>query len=98
MIGGLASEGGLGLLLAGFDEPILASLPRPDRLEQNGRVHEDLQRRFGVQATRLWLTEREWQPQLAPDLATAGVEDARVADRHFLARGFRRDEPHRPHQ
>ena len=38
MIGRLAADGHLELLLAGFDEPILASLPRPDRLEI-GRAH-----------------------------------------------------------
>ncbi|HEV8381460.1 MAG TPA: alpha-amylase/4-alpha-glucanotransferase domain-containing protein [Gemmatimonadales bacterium] len=97
MIGRLAADRRLELLLAGFDEPILASLPRPDRLEQIGRMREYLQRRFGVQATGLWLTERVWQPELAADLAAAGVEYALVDDRHFLVSGFRHDELHRPH-
>lgn len=97
MIGKLAADGRLELLLAGFDEPILASLPRPDRLEQIGRMREYLQRRFGVRATGLWLTERVWQPELAADLADAGVEYTLVDDRHFLVSGFRADELHRPH-
>jgi alpha-amylase len=97
MIGKLAADGRLELLLAGFDEPILASLPRGDRLEQIGRMHEYLKRRFGVAATGLWLTERVWQPELAADLAEAGVEYALVDDRHFLVSGFRADELHRPH-
>jgi len=97
MIGRLAADGRLELLLAGFDEPILASLPRPDRLEQIGRMRDYLQRRFGVKATGLWLTERVWQPELAADLAAAGVEYALVDDRHFLVSGFRHEELHRPH-
>ena len=97
MIGRLAGDQRLELLLAGFDEPILASLPRPDRLEQISRMREYLKRRFGVQATGLWLTERVWQPELAADLAEAGVEYALVDDRHFLVSGFRHDELHRPH-
>src|SRR6266576_3652197 len=97
MIGRLAADQRVELLLAGFDEPILASLPRPDRLEQIGRMREYLQRRFGVQATGLWLTERVWQPELAADLAAAGVEYALVDDRHFLVSGFRHEELHRPH-
>jgi len=97
MIGKLAADGRLELLLAGFDEPILASLPRPDRLEQIGRMRDYLKRRFGVQATGLWLTERVWQPELAADLAEAGVEYALVDDRHFLVSGFRAEELHRPH-
>jgi len=97
MIGRLAADGRLELLLAGFDEPILASLPRPDRLEQIARMREYLKRRFSVQATGLWLTERVWQPELAADLAEAGVEYALVDDRHFLVSGFQRDALHRPH-
>src|SRR5437899_303583 len=97
MIGRLAADRRLELLLAGFDEPILASLPRPDRLEQIGRMREFLRRRFGVQATGLWLTERVWQPELAADLAEAGVEYALVDDRHFLVCGFQHQELHRPH-
>lgn len=97
MIGRLAADAKLELLLAGFDEPILASLPKPDRLEQISRMHEHLKRRFGVEATGLWLTERVWQPGLVEDLAEAGVEYALVDDRHFLVSGFRNDELHRPH-
>jgi len=97
LIGRLAADGGLELLLAGFDEPILASLPRPDRLEQIARMREYLKRRFGATATGLWLTERVWQPEIAADLADAGVEYALVDDRHFLVSGFRADELHRPH-
>jgi hypothetical protein len=97
-VGRLAADGKLELLLAGFDEPILASLPRADRLEQIGRMREYLQRRFGVRATGLWLTERVWEPSLAADLAEAQVEYTLVDDRHFLVSGFRREELHRPHQ
>jgi hypothetical protein len=97
MIGRLAAESKLELLLAGFDEPILASLPKPDRFEQISRMREYLKRRFGVEATGLWLTERVWQPGLVEDLADAGVEYALVDDRHFLVSGFRSDELHRPH-
>jgi alpha-amylase len=97
MIGRLAADQKLELLLAGFDEPILAALPRPDRLEQIGRMREYLQRRFGVQATGLWLTERVWQPELAADLAQAGVEYALVDDRHFLVSGFRHGQLHEPY-
>src|SRR5439155_86452 len=97
MIGRLAADQRVELLLAGFDEPILASLPRPDRLEQIGRMREYLQRRFGANATGLWLTERVWQPELAADLAAAGVAYALVDDRHFLVSGFRHEELHKPH-
>jgi 4-alpha-glucanotransferase len=96
LIGRLAAEGHLELLLAGFYEPVLASLPRPDRVEQIGWMREAIRRRFGVEATGLWLTERVWEPDLAADLADAGVRYALVDDRHFLVCGFERDQLHAP--
>ena len=96
LLGRLASDGHIELLLAGFYEPVLASLPRADRLEQIGWMREALRRRFGVDATGLWLTERVWEPDLAGDLAEAGVRYALVDDRHFLVSGFERDALHAP--
>ncbi len=95
-LGTLAADGKLEILLAGFYEPVLAALPRSDRLEQIRWMHEAVQRRFGVDARGLWLTERVWEPELAADLADAGVRYALVDDRHFLATGFERDSLHAP--
>ncbi len=96
LVGRLASEGRVELLLAGFYEPVLAALPRQDRLEQIGWMRETLRRLFGVEATGLWLTERVWEPELAADLADAGVRYALVDDRHFLVAGFEREQLHAP--
>lgn len=92
----LASAGQLELLLAGFYEPILASLPRTDRLTQLGWMRQAVKDRFGAEATGLWLTERVWEPDLAADLHDAGVRFALVDDRHFLATGFPREALHAP--
>jgi hypothetical protein len=96
LVGRLAAEGRLELLLAGFYEPVLAALPREDRLEQIGWMREALRRLFGVDAMGLWLTERVWEPELAADLADAGVRFALVDDRHFLVTGFEREQLHAP--
>ena len=96
-LGRLAADGKVELLLSGFYEPILASLPRRDRLDQIGWMRDALRRRFGVEATGLWLTERVWQPELAADLAEAGVKYALVDDRHFVVCGFPQDRLHRPY-
>jgi alpha-amylase len=96
LIGRLAADGRLELLLAGFYEPVLASIPRQDRVEQIGWMRESLRRLFGVDATGLWLTERVWEPELAADLADAGVRFALVDDRHFLVSGFEREQLHAP--
>ena len=65
LIGRLAAEGKLELLLSGFYEPILAALPRADRIEQIAWMREHLRDRFGVEARGLWLTERVWEPELS---------------------------------
>src|SRR5258705_400305 len=96
LLGRLAADGHVQLLLAGFYEPVLASLPRADRIEQIGWMKETIKRRFGVDATGLWLTERVWEPDLAGDLADGGVRYVLVADRHFLVSGFERETLHAP--
>ena len=95
-IGDLARDGRVELLLAGFYEPVLASLPRADRLTQVHWMRAALRQRFGADATGLWLTERVWEPDLAADLHDAGVKFALVDDRHFLASGFSRAQLHAP--
>jgi 4-alpha-glucanotransferase len=92
----LAGQGHVELLLSGYYEPVLAALPRADRLEQIGWMRQAIRERFGVEASGLWLTERVWEPELAADLALAGVRYALVDDRHFLISGFPRERLHAP--
>ena len=96
-LGRLAADGRVELLLAGFYEPVLASLPRADRVEQIRWMRDAMRRRFGVDADGLWLTERVWEPELAADLAEAGVRYALVDDRHFLVTGFSAEQLHTPY-
>ncbi len=96
LLGELASDGRVELLLAGFYEPILAALPRADRVEQILWMRDALRARFGVEANGLWLTERVWEPDLAADLHDAGVRFAIVDDRHFLVSGFTKDQLYAP--
>jgi hypothetical protein len=95
-IADLARDRRVELLLAGFYEPILASLPRPDRLTQIHWMQAAVRQRLGAEASGLWLTERVWEPDLAADLHDAGVKFALVDDRHFLASGFSREQLHAP--
>jgi hypothetical protein len=96
-LGTLVTDGKIELLLAGFYEPVLASLPRSDRVEQIQWLHDAVKRRFGADARGLWLTERVWEPELAADLADAGVRYALVDDRHFLVSGFANEQLHAPY-
>ena len=97
-VGRLAADGTVELLLSGYDEPILAALPRADRVEQVVRMREELHRLFGagIRTDGLWLTERVWEPDLAADLAEAGVRYALVDDRHFLVSAIPRERLHAP--
>ena len=96
LVGRMVADRQIELLCSGYDEPILAALPRADRVEQVARMREALRRRFGVDAAGLWLTERVWEPDLAADLAQAGVRYALVDDRHFLVSGFTDEQLHAP--
>lgn len=95
-VGELAAAGKVEMLLSGYYEPVLASLPREDRVEQIRWMHDRIRSRFGADATGLWLTERVWEPELAADLADAGVRYLFVDDRHFLVSGFQREQLHLP--
>ena len=92
----LAADRKIEMLLAGLYEPVLAALPRADRVEQIRWMCDAIRRRFGVEASGLWLTERVWEPELAADLADAGVRYALVDDRHFLVTGFEAERLHAP--
>lgn len=96
-IGELASAGRLELLLSGLYEPVLPALSRTERLEQIQWMREWVERRFGLEPSGLWLTERVWEPDLVEDLAGAGVRHAFVDDRHFLVAGHPPHTLHRPH-
>ncbi|MEO7522239.1 MAG: alpha-amylase/4-alpha-glucanotransferase domain-containing protein [Gemmatimonas sp.] len=88
----LSAAGRTEFLLAGFYEPVLASLTRDDRLQQVAWMREYLADRFGTHDTGLWLTERVWETDLTRDLADAGVQYALVDDRHLLVSGHTRAE------
>src|SRR2546423_12149742 len=96
MRGGGGGGGRVDLLWGGFCGRGRASLLPADRVEQVAWMREAIQRRFGVAATGLWLTERVWEPDLAAHLADAGVRYVVLDDRHFLVSGFERDVLHAP--
>ena len=84
-IGRLVADGQVEVLSSGWYEPVLAALPRDDRAEQLEWAQHELEARFGVRPTGLWLTERVWEPDLPADLAPSGIEYALVDD-HLLKR------------
>lgn len=83
-------------IASGFDEPVLAMLPRADRLHQVRTMRAAIATYLGGEADALWLTERVWEPDLASDLAEAGIRSVLLDDRHFLVSGYEPTALHRP--
>lgn len=84
-------KGSLEFFTGGFYEPILAAIPRKDRVGQIKMLNSFLLNNFGAKPKGLWLTERVWESAIIPDLSECGVEYAIVDDYHFLAAGMHKD-------
>ena len=93
----LVAAGQIELVGGGFYEPILISIPEPDRIEQITRLADYLERNFGKRPAGAWLAERVWEPQLPSTLAGANVGYTLVDDLPFLAAGFQPDELYGPY-
>ncbi len=87
----LVKKGQLEIVVAGFYEPVLASIPKEDRLEQI-RLLKDFARKLGYEAKGVWLTERVWQPELVKSLREVGIEYVIVDDYHFMSAGLAKEE------
>ncbi|MEX2446078.1 MAG: alpha-amylase/4-alpha-glucanotransferase domain-containing protein [Dehalococcoidia bacterium] len=88
----LVQAGQVELVAAGMYEPILALLPKRDRVDQIRAHRAYLQRLFGVDTHLGWLTERVWQTELAADLVEGGIEAIPLDGRHFRAAGLDADQ------
>lgn len=84
----LVASGQVELVGGGFYEPILISIPEPDRHEQITRMADYLEKHFGKRPTGAWLAERVWEPQLPSSLAAGNVSYTLIDDLPFIAAGF----------
>lgn len=71
-----------------FYEPILANIPRRDRIGQIQRFSEHLNQLFQTSVRGLWLPERVWEQSFAGDIAAAGLQYTMVDDYHFRCAGI----------
>lgn len=76
------------LLGGGYYEPILASIPKNDRIAQLEMLNESLNRLFGKYPEGAWITERIWQPDIILDLKEAGLSYAFLDDFQFFQGGI----------
>ncbi|WP_297090134.1 alpha-amylase/4-alpha-glucanotransferase domain-containing protein [Thermococcus sp.] len=86
----LVRKGQLEIVVAGFYEPVLAAIPKEDRIEQI-KLLKDFAKKLGYEAKGVWLTERVWQPELVKSLRQAGIEYVIVDDYHFMSAGLAKE-------
>ena len=87
-LGEMAASGQIEIVGGGFYEPILATIPPADRVEQIARLSAFAEKHFKARPRGAWLAERVWEPQLPSSLALADVDYTLVDDNHFLGAGF----------
>ncbi|KPU63095.1 4-alpha-glucanotransferase [Thermococcus sp. EP1] len=87
----LVKNGQLEIVVAGFYEPVLAAIPKEDRIAQIELLKE-YARKLGYEAKGVWLTERVWQPELVKSLKETGIEYVVVDDYHFMSAGLSKEE------
>lgn len=91
---GLTESGQVEVLGGPFYEPILAGIPRRDRIGQIKAYTDYLNKLFGTPIRGMWVPERVWEQSFASDLVDAGMEYTLLDDSHFSAAGVRADEMH----
>jgi alpha-amylase len=84
----LAAAGRIEILGGAFYEPILAMIPRRDRIGQIRSYTRWLQDRLGATIRGMWVPERVWEQSMASDLADARIEYTVLDDFHFKNAGL----------
>lgn len=90
----LVERGQIEIIGGPFYEPILASIPRHDRVGQIRAYSQFLKSRLGVDVKGMWVPERVWEQSFAGDITEAGIEYTIVDDFHFRCAGLPEDELH----
>ena len=81
----LVDRGQVEILGGGYYEPVLASLPKRDRIGQLTRMGDELESLFGRRPSGAWLAERVWEPDLPASLVDGGYDWTILDDAHFRA-------------
>jgi alpha-amylase len=85
---GLVQRGQVEIIGGPFYEPILAAIPRRDRIGQIRMYTRHLERLFGTPIRGMWMPERVWEQGFAADITEAGLEYTILDDTHFRAAGL----------
>ncbi len=88
----LVERGQIEILGGPFYEPILACIPRRDRVGQINAYSRYLEALFGTKIRGMWVPERVWEQSFAGDVTQAGIEYTVLDDFHFKSAGLRDDD------
>ncbi|MDB5335058.1 MAG: amyA [Planctomycetaceae bacterium] len=94
LVRGFVDRGQMEILGGPFYEPILACIPRRDRIGQMILYSDYLERHFGARVRGMWVPERVWEQSFAADIADAGIEYTLLDDFHFRNSGMHPDQMH----
>lgn len=87
-------RGQIELLGGPYYEPILAAIPRRDRIGQIQLYKRHLETLFETRVRGMWVPERVWEQSFAGDIAEAGIEYTLLDDTHFRNAGLNEDDLH----
>ena len=93
----LVQRGQVELLGGPFYEPILAGIPRRDRVGQISLYRRFLEKTFGTKIRGMWMPERVWEQGFTADIAAAGIEYTLLDDMHFRNAGLSDEQLHGYH-
>lgn len=88
----LVARGQVEIIGGPFFEPILASIPRRDRIGQIEAYTDYLESLFGQRIRGMWVPERVWEQSFTSDLVDAGIEYTILDDFHFKNAGLAEDD------
>ncbi|MEM7453030.1 MAG: alpha-amylase/4-alpha-glucanotransferase domain-containing protein [Planctomycetota bacterium] len=88
----LVAHGRVEIVGGAFYEPIMAMIPRRDRVGQISRFSDWLTRRLQAQVGGMWIPERVWESNMASDIAEAGIRYTVLDDFHFRRAGLTDDQ------
>ncbi|MCF8096981.1 MAG: DUF1926 domain-containing protein [Desulfarculaceae bacterium] len=87
-VSSMVERGQVEMLSGGFYEPLLASIPARDALDQMAMMNQATRKIFSQAPKGFWLAERIWEPGLPAKLAPAGMGYTLVDDTHFYYAGL----------
>ncbi len=90
----LTDRGQIEIIGGPFYEPILAGIPRHDRVGQITAYTRYLEQLFGAHVSGMWVPERVWEQGFAGDITQAGIEYTILDDFHFRNAGLNADDLH----